>query len=233
MKLPERQTLLASLLAYDLVGFQTERDRRNFIQCVRTLIKNARVRVEGNLHVVRTEDREMRVGSFPIGIDAAAFAARAASPEVQSLLSYVRGRFAGRQIVLGVDRLDYTKGIPQRLLAFANLLERYPEVRGKIHLFQVVVPSRVGIPSYDRLKLEIERLVGEINGRYSEVGWVPVHYFSAVNQTDFGLHRAASIALSPSRRMNLWLALQALPGGRVCPFQPACWRSRAAGRAAW
>jgi trehalose 6-phosphate synthase/phosphatase len=197
MKLPERHTLLTSLLAYDLVGFQTQRDRRNFIQCVRTLMKNARVRVEGNLHVVRTEDREMRVGSFPIGIDAASLATRAAAPEVQNRVRAVQARFEGRQIVLGLDRLDYTKGIPHRLQAFANLLERYPEVRGKIHLFQVVVPSRVGIATYDQLKLEIERLVGEINGRYSEVGWVPVHYFfRSVDQTELlAFYRAASIAL--------------------------------------
>ena len=197
MKLPERHVVLTSLLAYDLVGFQTQRDRRNFIQCVRTLIKNARVRAEGHLHVVKLEDREMRVGDFPIGIDAAAFAVRAATPEVEDRLRAIRARFAGRQIVLGLDRLDYTKGIPQRLRAFCDLLERFPEVRGRIHLFQVVVPSRVGIPKYDEQKLEIERLVGEINGRYSEVGWVPVHYFfRSLSQTELlAFYRAASIAL--------------------------------------
>ena len=197
MKLPERQILLNSLLSYDLVGFQTQRDRRNFIQCVRTLVKNARVRVEGNLHVIRTEDRELRVGSFPIGIDSVAMAARAGAQEVQDRLHAVRRRFEDRQIVLGLDRLDYTKGIPHRLRAFADLLERYPEVRGKIHLFQVVVPSRMGIREYDELKQEIERLVGEINGRYSEVGWVPVHYFfRSVGQTELlAFYRAASIAL--------------------------------------
>jgi len=197
MKLPERHAVLTSLLAYDLVGFQTQRDRRNFIQCVRTLIKNARVRVEGHLHVVKLEDREMRVGNFPIGIDAAAFAARAAAPEVEERLHTIRTRFEGRQIVLGLDRLDYTKGIPQRLRAFANLLERFPEVRGRIHLFQVVVPSRVGIPKYDELKLEIERLVGEINGLYSQIGWVPVHYFfRSLTQTELlAFYRAADIAL--------------------------------------
>jgi trehalose 6-phosphate synthase/phosphatase len=197
MKLPERQTLLDSLMCYDLLGFQTLRDRRNFVQCVRTLIKNARVRVEGNLHVIRTEDREFRVGSFPIGIDSTSMASRAASPEVQDRLRIVRHRFEDRQIVLGLDRLDYTKGIPHRLRAFADLLERYPEVRGKISLFQVVVPSRVGIREYDELKQEIERLVGEINGRYSEVGWVPVHYFfRSLDQTELlAFYRVASIAL--------------------------------------
>jgi trehalose 6-phosphate synthase/phosphatase len=83
MKLPERQAVLNALLAYDLVGVQTQRDRRNLIQCVRMLAKNTRVRVEHNLHVVQVDDREMRIGNFPIGIDAAGYAARAAAPEVQ------------------------------------------------------------------------------------------------------------------------------------------------------
>ncbi len=197
MKLPERQAVLDSLLSYDLVGFQTGRDRRNFIQCVRTLLKNARFRMEGHLHVIRLEDRELRVGDFPIGIDAGGFAQQAAASEVEERLLAIRERFKDRQIVLGLDRLDYTKGIPHRLQAFANLLERFPEVRGRIHLFQVVVPSRVGIPKYDELRVEIERLVGEINGRYSEVGWVPVHYFyRSLSSTELlAFYRAAEIAL--------------------------------------
>jgi len=197
MKLPERHTVLTSLLACDLVGFQTQRDRRNFIQCVRMLMKNSRAQVEGHLHVVRLEDRETRVGNFPIGIDAAGFATRAGAPEVEERVQAIRSRFPDRQIVLGLDRLDYTKGIPQRLRAFASALERFPELRRRIHLFQVVVPSREGIPKYDELKLEIERMVSEINGRYSEVGWVPVHYFfRSLSQTELlAFYRAASIAL--------------------------------------
>lgn len=197
LKLPERLAVLNSLLSYDLIGLQTLRDRRNFVQCVRMLMKNARVRVEGHLHVVRLEDREMRVGNFPIGIDAADFAARAARPEVEEMYRSLKERFNGSQIVLGVDRLDYTKGIPQRLRAFADLLERFPEVRRNIRLFQVVVPSRVGIPKYDQLKAEIERLVGEINGRFSERGWVPIHYFfRSLQSTELlAFYRAADIAL--------------------------------------
>jgi len=197
LKLPERLTLLTSLLAYDLVGFQTARDRRNFLQCVRMLIKNARVRADGHLHIIYLEDREMRVGNFPIGIDAGGFAARAARPEVEERVRSIKERFAGRQIVLGIDRLDYTKGIPERLRAFSNLLDRFPEVREKIHLFQVVIPSRMGIPEYDELKMKIERLVAEINGRFSKLGWVPIHYFFTSLPPDelLALYRAADIAL--------------------------------------
>ncbi len=197
MKLPERQAVLNSLFAYDLVGFQTVRDRRNFVQCVRTLVRNAHLSIEGNLHVVKLGDRKMRVGNFPIGIDAAGYAARATSPEVEERLREIRTHYKGRQIVLGLDRLDYTKGIPHRLRAFANLLERFPEVRGQISLFQVVVPSRVGIPEYDELKIEIEQLVGEINGRYAQVGWTPVnYYFRSLSSTELlAFYRAAEIAL--------------------------------------
>ncbi len=197
MKLPERQAVLNSLLAYGLVGVQTLRDRRNFIQCVRTLVQNARVAVEGNLHVIRIGDSETRVGNFPIGIDAAGYARQATAPEVEERVRWIRGRYEDRQIVLGVDRLDYTKGIPERLRAFANLLERFPEMRGAISLFQVVVPSRVEIPRYAELKAEIERLVGEINGRYSRVGWVPIHYFfRSLPPTELlALYRACEIGL--------------------------------------
>jgi len=197
MKLPERLAILESLLAFDLVGFQTLRDRRNFVQCVRTLIKNTRVQADGHLHVVKLEDREMRVGNFPIGIDAESFATKAGTSEVDQQIAAIRSMHPECQIVLGLDRLDYTKGIPERLHAFADLLERFPEVRGRIHLFQVVIPSREGIMKYDQLKLDIDRLVGQINGRYSELGWVPVHYFfRSLEQTELlALYRAANIAL--------------------------------------
>jgi trehalose 6-phosphate synthase/phosphatase len=147
--------------------------------------------------VVRFDDREIRVGNFPIGIDAAGYAARAVSPEVEERVGEIRTRYHGRQIVLGLDRLDYTKGIPHRLKAFENLLERYPDIHGNISLFQVVVPSRVEIPRYEELKLEIERLVGRINGRYGQIGWVPVQYFyrSLATTELLALYRAAEIAL--------------------------------------
>lgn len=197
MKLPEQRALLESLLSYDLLGFQTPRDRRNFLQCVRMLMNHTRVKAEGHLHVIRQEDREMRVGVFPIGIDAADFASRCASPAVNERLEIIKNRYADRQIVLGLDRLDYTKGIPQRLRAFGDLLERFPEVRGHIHLFQFVIPSREGIPEYDDLKMEIERLVSRINGRFSQLGWVPIHYFYRSLPPDelLACYRAADIAL--------------------------------------
>lgn len=197
MKLPERQAVLASLLSYDLVGFQTLRDRRNFIQCVRMLMKNTPVRAQGQLHTVNFCNHEMRVGNFPIGIDANSFARAAVKPEVEERLRSIRALYPERQIVIGLDRLDYTKGIPERLRAFANLLERFPEVRGRIHLVQVVVPSREGIPEYDELRVQIEQMVGRINGEYAELGWVPIHYlYRSLDQTELlAFYRSGDIAL--------------------------------------
>ena len=197
LKLPERQAVLDSLLAYDLVGFQTLRDRRNFIQCVRTLLRGVRMRSEGHLHSIQSAGHETHVGTFPIGIDARDFAERAASPQVEIEYRRILSHFGDRQLVLGIDRLDYTKGIPHRLRAFRDLLERFPEVRGRINLIQVVVPSREGIPRYDDLKHEIDQLVGQINGRFTQMGWVPVHYmFRSLEPRELlAFYRAAQIAL--------------------------------------
>lgn len=197
LKLPEWHAVLRSLLAYDFVGVQTERDRRNLIQCVRTLAKDARVRAEGHLHRVSLDGRESHVGSFPIGIDYQDFALSCAAEDVEEMVRALRRQHGARQLVLGIDRLDYTKGIPHRLSAFANLLERFPEVRRQMSLVQVVVPSRIGIPKYDALKLQIEQQVSEINGRYSAVDWVPVHYmFRSLGREELlAYYRACSVAL--------------------------------------
>jgi len=100
-------------------------------------------------------------------------------------------------LILGVDRLDYTKGVPHRLRAFAEALARYPEMRGKTEFIQLVVPSRMNVDSYQELKQEIEGLVGEINGQYTDGGWTPVHYmFRSVSRTELlAYYRACEIAL--------------------------------------
>jgi trehalose 6-phosphate synthase len=137
------------------------------------------------------------VGSFPISIDFNEFAEHAASREVSHQARLIRANLPNRQLILGVDRLDYTKGIPDRLNAFVNALERYPELRRKISLVQVVVPSRETIRQYELLKQQIERLVGEINGCYTEVGWTPITYiFRSLSRTELSAYyRACEIAL--------------------------------------
>ena len=139
----------------------------------------------------------MRVGAFPISIDFRHFSRVADTKEVSEQAWVVRNNLQRRQLILGIDRLDYSKGIPQRLLALDNALERYPDMHGNVHFVQVVVPSRVEVPEYQALKREIEQLVGEINGKYSRDGWTPIHYLfrSLSTQELFGYYRACGIAL--------------------------------------
>jgi len=195
-KLPQQQGLLRALLQFDLLGFQTRRDVRNFMQCVRRVISDAKVVPRRGLQLIRFEKREIRVGHFPIGIDFQSFENRASSDTVTRKSEQLRATFPDCQLILGSDRLDYSKGIPERLRAFRTALERYPELRGRVVLIQVVVPSRVQIPRYHEFKNRIDGLVGDINGRFSTNTWLPVQYhFRSLDRDDLLAHyRACDIA---------------------------------------
>ena len=196
--LPWRLTLLNALLQYELIGFQTMRDRRNFIQCLRELLSEVSVNGKGAVVTVVADHHTVRVGSFPISIDYNAFLRQAATDEVAHRAQELHRLLPKRKLVLGVDRLDYTKGIPQRLEAFRTALERYPELRERLSLIQVVVPSREVIPEYNELKTRIEQLVGQINGTFMRPGgWVPVWYvYGSLSRIDLlAYYRAADMAL--------------------------------------
>ncbi len=197
LRLPWRSQILKSFLEYDLVGFQTIRDRRNFIDCVRAFTPGSRVFGRGQVCNLITPEREIRIGAFPISIDFKEFAEQASREEVASLAWIIHANLPNRQLIFGVDRLDYTKGIPQRLRAYAKALELYPEMRRKITLIQVVVPSRKSLPEYELLKQEIDRLVGEINGRFTEVGWIPISYkFRSLSKEELlAYYKTSEIAL--------------------------------------
>ncbi|MEE4310599.1 MAG: trehalose-6-phosphate synthase [candidate division KSB1 bacterium] len=197
LKLPWRFQLLKSLMEYDLVGFQTMRDRRNFLQCIRTLMKNVVVRGKGTVISLTYENRQIRVGSFPISIDFSEFENLARGQAVTDGAWYLHENFPEQKIIFGVDRLDYSKGIIEKLKAFRIALERYPDLREKVILVQVLVPSRRSIPMYARLKEEIERLVGEINGQFTTHGWVPIHYiYRSLNRVELlSYYRTAEVML--------------------------------------
>jgi trehalose 6-phosphate synthase len=197
MRFPWRFEILQSLLQYDLLGFQTPRDRRNFIVCARSLIKRASVEGKGQVLNLKTGDQATRVGAFPISIDFREFADMAATSGVSKRAWSIHERLPNQQIILGVDRLDYTKGIPERLIAFREALKRYPDLQEKVVFVQVVVPSRTDIPAYLDLKTEIEQLVGEINGQFTRSGWVPIHYiFRSLDRRELvAYYRTAEIAL--------------------------------------
>jgi trehalose 6-phosphate synthase len=196
-KLPWRESILSSLLDFDIVGFQTDRDRCNFASCAQRLIP-AVTAENGSPHLVLTQRAHRSiVGSFPISIDFDEFANAAARPEVASRATEIRRELMESILVLGVDRMDYTKGIPERLKAFRILLRRHPEMRRQIRLVQVVVPSREEIPDYKDLRLDVELLVSQINGEFTQPGWVPIHYMHRNLTRDelLAYYRAADIAL--------------------------------------
>lgn len=184
MMLPWRDRLLSALLAYDRIGFQTTTDLANFLACVRTLAPWALLSrggeglwsVEMGRRPGQGRPHTTEAGVFPVGIDFREVAAGAESQKVAERAAALKAAHAGRQIVLGVDRLDRSKGLPEKLRAFADLLTRHPELREKVSLVQVVVPERESQPRHAALREEIERRVGEINGRFGVPGWVPVHY---------------------------------------------------------
>lgn len=207
-KLPWSRQLLSALLEFQLIGFQTVHDRHNFLQCVSELMPELEVRENGKMFAVITEGRAVKIGYFPISIDFNAFVASAMRPAVKTKAEELRQMKPDGVLVLGVDRLDYTKGIPLRLRAFHTLLSRHPELREKISLIQVVVPSRENIPEYETLKTTIDQLVGQINGEFGKPGgWVPVWYvYGKLTKTELlAYYRAADIALvTPIRDgMNL------------------------------
>lgn len=197
LKLPWRFQILKALLDYDLIGFQTLRDKRNFIQCIRELVRRIKIEGKGQVQKIANLEREIRVGDFPISIDYNDFVKRASSKEVSDEAWYIHENLPNRQIILGIDRLDYTKGILHKLEAFRNALLRYPELKGKISLVQVIVPSRRVISRYNDLKKEIERLIGEINGQFTRSGWMPIYYlFRELTKIELlAYYRTAEIAL--------------------------------------
>lgn len=207
LKLPWRGQILKALLAYDLLGFQTPRDSRNFLTCIENLLPEAEIDDGGPITEVRLGSRVVKVGAFPIGIDFTSYEDAARSEEVARRMLELRERMGPRQIIVGVDRLDYTKGLIERLKAFRNALQRHRELREQVIFFQLVVPSREGVAEYQALKAEIERLVGEINGEFSSAGWVPVHYhYKSLARRDLiSLYRMARICFVTSIKdgMNL------------------------------
>ncbi len=196
-RLPWREDVLRGLLAYDLVGFQTRKDARNFIQCVRALLPDASVGYRAPNSLVNFGGRRTIAGAFPIGIDFNRYRDLARSRPAAEGAWFLHEKFPEHKLVLGIDRLDYTKGIPQRLEAFEVCLEKYPELRQKISLIQVVVPSRMGVPEYQEMKRELDELVGRINGRFTVLGWVPIHYiFGTLTPVELVAHyRSCEIAL--------------------------------------
>ena len=173
-RLPWRESLLGGMLAADSLGFHTEQYRDNFLRTVQRVLPDATVLGDSVMH---EDGRRVRAVSHPISIDTDEFADLARDPATDREVEALREQFGGRKVLLGVDRLDYTKGIRHRLQAIELLLEQRPHLRGRFVFIQIAVPSRDDVEEYRRLRTQVETEVGRINGRFTEPGHdVPVHY---------------------------------------------------------
>jgi trehalose 6-phosphate synthase/phosphatase len=210
--LPWRRQLLTGLLGADLIGFHTFAYLRHFLASL--------LHVEGvepDIDRVRVTDREVHLGVFPMGVDAAGWAELGRSPEVDWQVEAIRRDAGDRQIVLGVDRLDYTKGIPRRLHAMERLLKRAAGRGDQIRYIQIAVPSRGDVDSYQRFKRQVEESVGRINGACGSLCSSPVHYaHRSVSQTELvALYRAADVMLVTPLRDGMNLVAKEFVASRV------------------
>jgi trehalose 6-phosphate synthase len=201
--LPNHEWLIPQLSAYDLVGFQTENDATNF---ARYLENECRLQKRGQLTYAAGE-RTVRVGVFPIGIETSQFGRLARRAARSSLVRGVVDSLAGRSMMIGVDRLDYSKGLAQRLDAFERFLALYPDWRGQVTYLQITPKSRSEIHEYAEMERTISEAAGRINGAYGEVAWTPIRYVNrAYSRTALaGLYRCARVGLVTPLRdgMNL------------------------------
>jgi trehalose 6-phosphate synthase/phosphatase len=210
--LPWRRDLLEGLLGADLIGFHTYSYLQHFSSALADLSG-----VEPEDSRVWVDDRQVRFGIFPMGIDAATFRDLASSPAVEEELRAIRHDAQGRRILLGIDRLDYTKGIRRRLLAIETLLQEDASLRDRIRLVQVAVPSRGEVPSYQEFRREIEGLIGRINGAYGTATSAPIHYVHQSISRDhlIALYRAADVMLVTPLRDGMNLVAKEFIASRV------------------
>jgi trehalose 6-phosphate synthase len=199
--LPWAAEILDALLDFDLLGFHTPQHVENFRSCVAALLP-AKIADD----VVHSRGRATHLAAMPIGILPDAFREPPEASVVEEIDGLMRS-IGDSKLVLGVDRLDYTKGIPERLAAFGRLLELFPEWHRKVSLVQVSVPSRADVPLYAEQRASIESIVGRVNGEHGEAAWVPIRYLyrSYAHGQLAQLYRAASVGyVTPLRDgMNL------------------------------
>lgn len=210
--LPWRKEILNGLLGADLVGFHTFGYLRHFVTSLLHLEG-----IETDIDRVTVDGRDVQLGVFPMSIDADSFARLAAEPDVCASTAAIRRGAAGRRIILGVDRLDYTKGIPRRLMAIERLLTREPALRDTIRYIQVAVPSRGAVDSYKRLRREVEETVGRINGSCTTLRSTPVQYMHrSVSQHDLvALYCAADVMLVTPLRDGMNLVAKEFVASRI------------------
>lgn len=203
--LPWSRDLLRGMLGCDVIGFHVQEYVDNFIQSARVLL-GARVG-DG---VVHWDGREVRVEAHPLGVDVERFRQMAEEEEVARSVKELRDEIGVDHLIVGIDRLDYTKGILDRLLAYEQFLKQYPEYRKRVCFYQIATPSRTQLEAYQQLKREVDEAVGRINGTYGVQGWVPVHYrYRTYTQKQLcSFYCAADVALITPLRDGMNLVAQ-------------------------
>jgi trehalose 6-phosphate synthase len=189
---PHHRELIEAMLAYDLIGFQTSDDCENFLSY---LASDLDLEIENG--VVTSRYGRTRVAVFPIGIDAEKFAAHAAKAVSHPDVSRLRRSLHGEKLAIGVDRLDYSKGLVNRINAFDRMWTLQPALARTVSLLQIATPSRGAIEAYGNLQSELAKLVSDVNGRHGEVDWTPIRYLNkGYSQTALsGLYRTAQIGV--------------------------------------
>lgn len=200
--LPGGRELVGALFDYDLVGFQTEDHRNAFADYVTHEAEGVR---EGD--ELRAFGARMQTGVFPIGIDAEEFVEGARRPAAQAQFDRLQASKAGRQMLLGIDRLDYSKGLEERFQAYERFLVDNPDEHGKLFYLQIATPSRDGLHAYQDLRGRLESISGRINGAHADLDWTPLRYVSRPYRRDelAGVYRAAEVGVVTPLRdgMNL------------------------------
>ncbi|WP_456400460.1 alpha,alpha-trehalose-phosphate synthase (UDP-forming) [Persephonella sp.] len=169
-KIPWRVEILKGLLNYDLIGFHTFLDRKHFLDCIDELVDGVNVLSTDPITEIKYEGRSIKIGVFPISID---FEYYNSNAEVSS---YENFPYKNYRVVLGIDRLDYTKGLLQKIKSFRRFLEKYPQFHKKVILVQAIAPNIKKLPEYDELKKDLEHLIAETNGYFGTPDWTPIHY---------------------------------------------------------
>ncbi|HEX2778307.1 MAG TPA: trehalose-6-phosphate synthase, partial [Gemmatimonadaceae bacterium] len=213
---PMGTALLRGLLGNDLLEFHTERYARNFLACVSELLPD--LAVDPDNMRVRLGDRDVKVGAFPISIDVEHYEKLADAKEATDLATTLRQRYAsnGRQLAVSVDRVDYTKGIPQRLRALDLMWKRHPELRKCVTFMIVATPSRSGIAAYKKLETDVEETVRQINEKYRTPDWTPILLIAENVAADrlAAIYRAADLCLVSSLQDGMNLVAKEFIGTR-------------------
>ena len=201
--LPNHVSLMRSLMAYDVIGFQTAVDLRAFRDYMR-FEAGGSIAPDGR---VSAFSRTALAGAFPIGVDTDAFAALAEDAADSNRTERLRGSLRGRDLIIGVDRLDYSKGLVERFRAFERFLELFPGRRARVVFMQIAPPTRAEVPEYQQIRRTLEGMAGHIAGRFAEPDWTPIRYLNrSFNRNVLaGYHRSSRIGLVTPLRdgMNL------------------------------